>query len=82
MGELSRRFIHNFLCVADVFTKIQHLFTFQLHVNHLGNFFFLTIGHCLEVSEGDLFVKSCTTFENGCPKEDFKNTDFYKCKCF
>ncbi|XP_078319447.1 uncharacterized protein LOC111100159 [Crassostrea virginica] len=35
-------------------------------------------GNCLEVSNGDLFVKSCTTFENGCPKEHFKNTDFYK----
>ena len=35
----------------------------------------------MEVSEGDLFVKSCITFENGCPTEHFKNTDFYKCMC-
>ncbi|XP_022290643.2 uncharacterized protein LOC111102267 isoform X2 [Crassostrea virginica] len=37
-------------------------------------------GNCLEVSEleGDLFLQRCTNFENGCPDEHFKSTDFYK----
>ena len=32
-------------------------------------------------SEGGLILKGCTNFENGCPDEHFKSTDFYKCKC-
>lgn len=39
-------------------------------------------GNCLELSGGKIILHSCRNFHWGCPKDDFKSTDFFKCKYF
>ncbi|XP_078335076.1 uncharacterized protein LOC111101803 isoform X1 [Crassostrea virginica] len=71
-------------CGRDVYGNSQYMCLPNVQKSSLVEFCYGDVmgmqekGNCLEVSEGELFLKSCTTFENGCPKEHFKNTDFYK----
>lgn len=39
-------------------------------------------GNCLELSEGKIILHSCRNFLWGCPRDDFKSNDYFKCKYF
>nr|XP_022286513.1 uncharacterized protein LOC111099501 isoform X2 [Crassostrea virginica]XP_022286514.1 uncharacterized protein LOC111099501 isoform X2 [Crassostrea virginica] len=35
-------------------------------------------GNCLEISDGSLVLRNCTSFKFGCPGEHIRNNEFYK----
>lgn len=41
---------------------------------------FLSVGFCLQASDGNLTHASCMGFPSGCPETPYITSDFYKCK--
>lgn len=72
----------NFRCYTLVHVEHQSSLNMKylLQNTYCGIHFWL-LGTCLRVSRGrNLTSESCSEVFNGCPKEHYKISEFYKCK--
>lgn len=71
-------------CGNDTYGNSQYICLPNKEKTHLEEVCFDGImgmnekGNCLELSGGKIILHSCRNFHWGCPKDDFKSTDFFK----